>query len=80
MAQRVSGFGATIFTEMTNLANQHQAVNLGQGFPNFPGPDFLKQAAIDAIQSDVNQYAPSTGSVALRQAVAKKMARSSLSL
>lgn len=75
MAQRVSGFGATIFTEMTNLANQHQAVNLGQGFPNFPGPDFLKAAAIESIQDDVNQYAPSLGRPALRQAIADKMAR-----
>ena len=75
MAQRVSRFGTSIFFEMTNLANQHQAVNLGQGFPNFPGPDFLKQAAIRAIKDDVNQYAPGSGQVRLRQAIAQKMAR-----
>lgn len=75
MAQRVSNFGTTIFFEMTNLANQHQAVNLGQGFPDFPGPDFIKQAAIEAIQGDVNQYAPGSGRPSIRQAIAKKMAR-----
>lgn len=74
MAQRVRGFGTTIFAEMTALANQHQAVNLGQGFPNFAGPDFLKQAAIQAIQNDINQYAPGIGRPALRQAIAQKMA------
>ena len=44
-AQRVQGFGATVFAEFTALANQHQAVNLGQGFPDFPAPDFIKAAA-----------------------------------
>ncbi len=75
MAQRVRGFGTTIFAEMTALANQHQAVNLGQGFPNFAGPDFLKAAAVEAIQNDINQYAPGIGRPALRQAIARKMAR-----
>ena len=75
MAQRVRGFGTTIFAEMTALANQHQAVNLGQGFPNFPGPDFLKEAAINAIRADINQYAPGRGRPALREAIAEKMQR-----
>ena len=75
MAQRVQGFGTTIFSEMTALANKHQAVNLGQGFPNFPGPDFIKDAAIQAIQNDINQYPPGSGLPSLRQAIAKKMAR-----
>jgi N-succinyldiaminopimelate aminotransferase len=73
MAQRVHHFGTTIFTEMTNLANQYQAVNLGQGFPDFPAPDFLKAAAVDAIMADVNQYAPGHGRQSLRQAIAAKM-------
>ena len=72
MAQRVSNFATSIFFEMTNLANKHNAVNLGQGFPNFPGPPFLKQAAVKAIQNDVNQYAPGVGQVRLREAIAKK--------
>ncbi len=75
LAQRVSNFGTTIFFEMTNLANQYQAVNLGQGFPDFSGPDFLKQAAIQAIQGDINQYAPGSGRLNLREAIAQKMAR-----
>jgi N-succinyldiaminopimelate aminotransferase len=75
MAERVSNFGTSIFFEMTNLANRYQAVNLGQGFPNFDGPDFLKQAAIEAIQGDINQYAPGQGRLSLRQAVARKMAQ-----
>lgn len=73
MADRVSNFVTSIFFEMTALANQHQAVNLGQGFPDFPGPDFLKQAAIEAILNDVNQYAPGSGQVRLREAIARKM-------
>jgi N-succinyldiaminopimelate aminotransferase len=75
LAQRVRNFGTTIFFEMTSLANQHQAVNLGQGFPDFPGPDFLKWAAIRAIQDDINQYAPGSGRPSLREAIAHKMAR-----
>lgn len=73
MAQRVAGFGTTIFTEMTALANEHQAINLGQGFPDFAAPDFIKKAAIAAIEADVNQYAPANGRPALRQAIAQKV-------
>jgi N-succinyldiaminopimelate aminotransferase len=75
MAQRVKNFGTTIFFEMTNLANEYGAVNLGQGFPDFSGPDFLKQAAIGAIRNDANQYAPGSGRPLLREAIADKMAR-----
>jgi aspartate/methionine/tyrosine aminotransferase len=60
-AQRVRGFGATVFAEFTALANQTGAVNLGQGFPNFPAPDFVKAAAQAAIAGDLNQYARSAG-------------------
>lgn len=73
LAERVRHFGTTIFAEMTALANQHGAVNLGQGFPDFAAPDFLKDAAIQAIQADLNQYAPSTGRERLRQAIANKV-------
>jgi aspartate/methionine/tyrosine aminotransferase len=68
---RVRGFGASIFTEMSRLANEHQAVNLGQGFPDFPGPDFVKAAAKAAIDADLNQYAISHGSPRLRAAIAR---------
>jgi N-succinyldiaminopimelate aminotransferase len=75
MAQRVTNFGTTVFAEMTSLANHHRAVNLGQGFPDFAAPDFLKSAAVRAINDNVNQYAPSTGISPLRRAIARKMER-----
>ncbi len=61
MAERVRGFGTTIFAEMTELAVKHRAVNLGQGFPNFPCNTFLKEAARKAVFGDINQYARSAG-------------------
>lgn len=75
MARRVASLGTTIFAEMTALANRHGAINLGQGFPDFPAPDFLKEAAARAIHDNVNQYAPSLGAPRLRQAIASKMER-----
>lgn len=73
MAQRVQQIGTSIFAEMTALANAHNAVNLGQGFPDFAAPDFLKEAAKAAIDADLNQYAPSNGRLRLRQTIAQKM-------
>ena len=70
-AARIQGFGTSIFTEMTRLAIKHQAVNLGQGFPDFAGPDFVKEAAAAAIFADHNQYAPSHGTPRLRNAIAQ---------
>jgi aspartate/methionine/tyrosine aminotransferase len=67
---RIRGFGTSVFTEMSRLALEHDAVNLGQGFPDFTGPDFVKEAAIAAIETDLNQYAPSQGTPRLRQAIA----------
>jgi N-succinyldiaminopimelate aminotransferase len=75
IARRVHRYGTTIFTEMTNLANEHGAINLGQGFPDFAAPSFLKAAAQQAIAADVNQYAPAVGRLRLRQAVAGKVQR-----
>lgn len=75
LAQRVQGFGTTIFAEMTALANEHGAVNLGQGFPDFAAPDLIKEAARESIAADINQYAPGSGQPALRQAIARKMRR-----
>ncbi|MFN8591523.1 MAG: methionine aminotransferase [Thermomicrobiales bacterium] len=71
---RVRGFGTSIFSEMSRLANLHGAVNLGQGFPDFPGPDFVKEAAREAIDSDLNQYAISHGAPRLRKAIAQDWA------
>jgi aspartate/methionine/tyrosine aminotransferase len=69
MAQRIQSFGTSIFSEMSALAAEHQAINLSQGFPDFAGPAHVKEAVIAAIRADHNQYAPSPGIPALRQAV-----------
>jgi aspartate/methionine/tyrosine aminotransferase len=73
-ARRLQAFGQTIFTEMSRLAIEHDAVNLGQGFPNFDGPDFIKDAALDAMRSGKNQYAPLSGVSSLRKAIAERFA------
>ncbi len=72
LAQRIQNFGTTIFQEMTELANDHNAINLGQGFPDFPAPDFIKEAAQKAIADEINQYAPGNGRFSLRTALAHK--------
>lgn len=68
---RIRSFGTSVFTEMSRLANEHQAVNLGQGFPDFPGPVFVKDAAKAAIDADLNQYEMSHGAPRIRQAIAR---------
>ena len=50
LTSRMQGFGTSVFAEYTRLANEHRAVNLGQGFPDFDGPEFVKEAAIAAIR------------------------------
>lgn len=72
-AQRTHGFTESVIRGMTRLANQHGALNLAQGFPDFPAPEAIKEAAIAAIRSDVNQYAITWGSRHLREAMARKM-------
>lgn len=69
-ANRVAGFGTTIFAEINQLANQHQAVNLGQGKPDFDGPPEVIEAAAQAIRAGHNQYPPGLGIPQLRQAIA----------
>src|SRR5918993_1566500 len=64
--------GTTIFTVMSQLAVDHGAVNLGQGFPDFAVPDLLVDALARAMRDGRNQYAPMTGVPALRQAIAAK--------
>jgi len=59
---------------MTRLANEHGAINLAQGFPNFPAPDVIKEAAARAIRADINQYAITWGAKRLRDALARKYA------
>ena len=68
-------FGTTIFAEMSALAAAHGAINLGQGFPDFEGPESIKEAAIDALRSGSNQYARSQGHVPFVEAVSRKVQR-----
>jgi aspartate/methionine/tyrosine aminotransferase len=69
-AQRIRGFRETVFAEMSALSAEHGAVNLGQGFPDFSAPAFVKEAAQRAIAADHNQYAHPHGAVGLREGIA----------
>lgn len=68
-------FGTSIFTEMTALAVRTGAVNLGQGFPDFDAPEFVKEAAVRAIRDGQNQYARPYGVPALAEAIAAHQRR-----
>ena len=74
-SQRISRFTESVIREMTRLAFRHNAINLAQGFPDFPAPAGLKQAAHDAIDSDINQYAITWGAKPFRDAIAAKYQR-----
>ena len=74
-ASRLRPFGTSIFSEMTALAAQHQAINLSQGFPDFDGPDAVRDAAIAALQGGSNQYARSMGRPELVSAIAAHVQR-----
>ncbi len=69
-SDKASRFTESVIREMTRLAMAHDAVNLSQGFPDFPAPAAVKQAACDAIQGDINQYAVTWGAKPLRDAIA----------
>jgi aminotransferase len=75
IADRVSGFTESAIREMTRLSLEHGAINLGQGFPDFPAPDVIKDAAIRAIAEDDNQYTVTWGTKGFREAIAAKTAR-----
>lgn len=66
--------GTTIFTQMSQLAQEHQAINLSQGFPDFNGPEYLQQRLAYHVSQGANQYAPMTGVQLLREAIAAKTA------
>jgi len=66
-------FTESIIRDMTRVALRHPgSINLAQGFPDFPAPEAIKQAAVEAIQKDMNQYAVTWGITALREAIAAK--------
>ena len=74
-ANRTATFTESVIREMTRIASVHNAVNLAQGFPDFPMPELLKEAACTAIHGDINQYAVTWGTPVLRQAIAEKYRR-----
>jgi aspartate/methionine/tyrosine aminotransferase len=74
-ATRCLTFTESVIREMTRIANQHEAINLAQGFPDFPMPAPMKDAACAAIHGDINQYAVTWGAPALRLAIAEKYHR-----
>jgi aminotransferase len=69
-SRKTALFTESVIREMTRLADEHGAVNLSQGFPDFPAPAAVKEAARTAIQNDINQYAVTWGAKALRDAIA----------
>jgi aminotransferase len=73
-ARRTHRFTESVIRAMTRLAQQYDAINLAQGFPNFPAPDVLKEAAVRAIRGDINQYAITWGAARLREVLAAKYA------
>jgi aspartate/methionine/tyrosine aminotransferase len=73
LSDKVSHFTESVIREMTRQALLYGAVNLAQGFPDFPAPAEIKQAAQQAIGADVNQYAITWGAKNLRQAIARQM-------
>jgi aminotransferase len=75
ISHKAESFTESVIREMTRLAMAHDAVNLAQGFPDFPAPSELKEAAKAAIDADINQYAITWGARDFREAIAAKTAR-----
>ena len=74
-SQRIAQFTESVIREMTRLAVRHGAINLAQGFPDFPAHAELKNAAVQAIDADINQYAITWGAKPFRDAIAAKYQR-----
>jgi aminotransferase len=74
-ANRTASFTESVIREMTRVAQQHGAINLAQGFPDFPMPEAMKEAACAAIHGDINQYAITWGAPSLRVGIAEKYRR-----
>src|SRR5215471_3700338 len=75
LARRTIGITESVIREMTRLAIQHNAVNLAQGFPDFPAPEIIKNAEKAAIDADINQYAITWGAKRFRDAITAKYKR-----
>ncbi|MDR3563519.1 MAG: aminotransferase class I/II-fold pyridoxal phosphate-dependent enzyme [Negativicutes bacterium] len=74
-SQKARRFTESVIREMSRVADAHKAINLAQGFPDFPAPDAIKQAAVDAIMQDHNQYAITWGAKSLRDSIVWKFER-----
>lgn len=74
-ARRTQGFTESVIREMTRVCAEHDGVNLAQGYPDFPAPEAVKRAAVEAILGDVNQYSITWGAQSMRAAVAEHAAR-----
>jgi aspartate/methionine/tyrosine aminotransferase len=72
IAHALTPFGTTVFAEISRLALAHGAVNLGQGFPDFDGPEWIRRAAAEAMLHRPNQYAPTNGLPELTAAIAHR--------
>ena len=72
---KLPALGTTIFSQMSALAQEYQAINLSQGFPDFDGPEYLQQQLAWHVSQGANQYAPMTGVQPLREAIAEKTQR-----
>jgi len=75
LQSKLPNVGTTIFTVMSALATEHNAINLGQGFPDYPMDEALTDLVSKAMQDGYNQYAPMPGHLALREAIAQKVQR-----
>lgn len=75
VSAKAERFTESVIREMTRLAMRHDAINLAQGFPDFPAPPAIKEAAASAIEADINQYAITWGARSLREALAEKLRR-----
>lgn len=73
LQSKLPNVGTTIFTVMSALANEHNAINLSQGFPDFPSSQRLIDLVTQAMQKGLNQYAPMAGVPVLREAIARKI-------
>jgi len=74
-AERTAGLVESVIREMTRLALQHGAINLSQGYPDFPAPREIKEAAKRAIDADINQYAITWGAKSFRDALAREASK-----
>src|SRR5437879_7081596 len=74
-SKKATQFTESVIREMTRLTQLYGGVNLSQGFPDFPAPDIVKDAACAAIRADINQYAVTWGARPLREAIAAEFTK-----